>query len=162
MAWYVIHSKPKQETVARDNLLRQGYVAYCPQITLKRRLRGAWRALTEPLFPRYLFVQLVEGEDSFAPIRSTVGVGNLLRFGNKPAIISSHSIAEMQARENQEQPLSGDIVPWKKGDKVHIIDGALAGLNAVFQTPCDQQRVYVLLELLGKQNRIKIKSSCLA
>ena len=162
MAWYVIHSKPKQEAVARDNLLRQGYTAYCPQITLKRRRRGAWRALTEPLFPRYLFVQLVEGQDSFAPIRSTLGVSKLLCFGDKPATISSHGIAEMQAQEYQDQPPSDDTVPWKSGDNVQILDGALAGLYAVFHTQCDQQRVFVLLDLLGKQNRIKINTNCLA
>ena len=65
--WYVIQTKPRQESVAIENLERQGYAAYCPKMAQakRRRQRQRWQKVIEPLFPRYLFVQLAMGIDDF-------------------------------------------------------------------------------------------------
>lgn len=160
--WYVVQTKPRQELVAQENLERQGYTTYYPQITLKRRRRGTWHTVTEPLFPRYLFVQLTEGEDNFAPINSTLGVSNLLRFGDKPAQISSQAIKAIETTEKNLMPGAGETLPWKPGDKVQILDGPFSGLSGIFQKQSDQQRVFVLLELLGKENSVKLDANSLA
>lgn len=159
MAWYVIYTKPKQEVVAWENLERQGFPVYCPKITLKRRSSSGWKDVTEPLFPRYLFVQLTEGEDSFSPIRSTHGVSKMLRFGNRPAQISEQAIDAIKLQEQQLQQIDNESFPWNPGDKVEIMEGPFAGLIGIFQERSDQQRVYLLLDLLGKDNRIKISIS---
>lgn len=55
---YAVHAKPRQEGVANDNLERQGYVTYLPKILVRKRRRDKWVKLVEPLFPRYLFIQV--------------------------------------------------------------------------------------------------------
>ena len=45
-----------------------------------RRRKCAW--VEEPLFPRYLFVGATD-EQSWAPVRSTVGVASMVRFGGQ-------------------------------------------------------------------------------
>ena len=73
--WYLIATKPRQEAVALLNLERQGYRVQLPKVELRKRRRGKWQEVIEPLFPGYLFVALATGVDDTAPIRSTVGCG---------------------------------------------------------------------------------------
>jgi len=80
-AWYVVATRPRQESVARDHLTRQGYSVLLPEISLKKRRQSRWVVVIEPLFPGYLFVQLAFGQDDTAPIRSTRGCRDLVRFG---------------------------------------------------------------------------------
>jgi len=155
--WYVIHTKPRQESQALENLERQGYTTYCPQITISKRRRNAWHQVTEPLFPRYLFIELTEGEDDFGPIRSTLGVSNMLRFGGKPATISNDIIESLQQqeRDSAETPDTAEL-PVKPGDRVLVTDGPFAGLEGIFQNSSKDARVIILMELLGRENRVSV------
>jgi transcriptional antiterminator RfaH len=51
--WYVVYSKPKQERVALENLKQQGYDVYLPLMRNRRRQRGRYITLIEPMFPPY-------------------------------------------------------------------------------------------------------------
>ena len=154
--WYVIHTKPRQESLALENLERQGYTTYCPQITLSKRRRNAWHQVSEPLFPRYLFIELTEGEDDFGPIRSTLGVSNMLRFGGKPATISKDIIGMLQQQERDNAETPDPEIPVKPGDRVRVTDGPFAGLEGIFQNNSKDARVIILMELLGRENRVTV------
>ncbi len=84
-AWYLVYSKPQQERVALENLERQGFTAYLPLVRARRRRQTRVVHVIEPMFPRYLFVNLSDLTDDWGPIRSTIGVSNLVRFGNEAA-----------------------------------------------------------------------------
>jgi len=58
LSWYLIHSKPRQEQIALENLERQFYPCYLPIFRAEKIRRGELSVSEEPLFPRYLFVQL--------------------------------------------------------------------------------------------------------
>ena len=154
--WYVIHTKPRQESLALENLQRQGYTTYCPQITISKRRRNAWHQVTEPLFPRYLFIELTEGEDDFGPIRSTLGVSNMLRFGGKPATISEEIIQTLQQQERDNADAPDPELPVKPGDRVRVMDGPFAGLEGIFQNNSKDARVIILMELLGRENKVTV------
>jgi transcriptional antiterminator RfaH len=155
--WYVVQTKPRQESVAVENLERQGYATYCPQMAQAKRRRQRWQKVIEPLFPRYLFIRLAEGIDNFAPIRSTIGVLNMVRFGGQPAMIPQQVIDNIH---KQEQILLAEPVEhpnWQTGDRVQVIDGPFAGLNGIFQKLNSQERVIILLNLLGQENSVAVK-----
>lgn len=61
MDWYLVHTKPKQEKYALENLHRQGYQCYLPIIPSERLRQGLLTVEDEPLFPRYLFICLGQG-----------------------------------------------------------------------------------------------------
>jgi hypothetical protein len=42
-AWYLIHSKPRQEDTALANLERQGFEAYLPRVRATVRKAGRYR-----------------------------------------------------------------------------------------------------------------------
>ena len=81
MPWYVVHTKARQEQPACDNLARQGYNVYFPRFKVIKRIRGLQQAVLEPLFPRYVFLQPSSAAQSLAPVRSTLGVATMVRFG---------------------------------------------------------------------------------
>jgi len=154
--WYVVQTKPKKEPLAVENLERQGYTTYCPHIVQPKRRRQRWQQIIEPLFPRYLFVQLAAGLDDFAPIRSTLGVIGLVRFGAQPALIPETAIDTIRWQEQQLLQEADSTPAWQAGDAVEIATGPFAGLKGIFEKACGSERVMVLLDMLGRQNRITV------
>lgn len=157
--WYVVQTKPRQESVAVENLERQGYSTYCPRMIQAKRRRQRWQKVSEPLFPRYLFVQLAEGIDDFAPIRSTTGVLNMVRFGEKPATIPQQAINTIQHQEQIITSKASDMPNWQLGDSVQVVDGPFAGLKGIFQKKNTEERVIILLSILGRENLITVGSN---
>ena len=156
--WYVVQTKPRNESVAVENLERQGYTAYCPWITQRKRIRQRWKAVIEPLFPRYLFVRLREGVDDFAPIRSTIGVISLVRFAGQPATVPDQVIVHIQQQELTLASPEAQKPDWQPGTRLEVLDGPFAGLHGIFQKLQGEERVILLLELLGKQSRVAIST----
>ena len=144
--WYAVQSKPRQEDVADANLVRQGFHVYLPKVLVRRRKRDKWVKVVEPLFPRYLFVHLSDQTDNWGPIRSTIGVANLVRFGMRAAHVPNSLIAMMRERDQEGvQTLTApELAP---GDQVRIVEGVMAGYEAIFQAQTSKERVVLLLQL---------------
>tara|TARA_B100001059_G_scaffold207097_1_gene218365 strand:- start:226 stop:732 length:507 start_codon:yes stop_codon:yes gene_type:complete len=157
--WYVVATKVRDEAVAKANLKRQDYQVFLPTISLKKRRRGRWTPVTEPLFPGYLFVSLVLGADDPAPIRSTVGCIGLVRFGQTHTPVPSSLIAALQGAS--EDALDTPL-PLNQGDNVRLIAGPFAGIEAIFDMPRGEHRAQVLLELLGKVQRLTVNQDDLS
>jgi transcriptional antiterminator RfaH len=156
--WYLVHTKPRKENVAEENLKRQGWEVYLPRLLRKRRRRGVWTDVVEPLFPRYLFIRLELGVDNIGPIRSTTGVSGLVRFSEEPAVVPSDIIDALMRTSDPTSRLHRIDGPmFKPGDTVVIDQGPMADLRAVFVAATSQERVIVLLELLGRRNRVAVK-----
>jgi transcriptional antiterminator RfaH len=157
-AWYVVATKPRNEGVAKCNLERQGYRLFLPTINLKKRRRGQWTLVTEALFPGYLFVSLVIGTDDLAPIRSTVGCVGLVRIGHTYTPVPAELVADLAAAaESDDQPL----VPFQSGDAVRLMSGPFAGLEAVYEKAKGEERAQVLLEMLGRLQRLTVELDAL-
>ena len=155
--WYAIHTKSRQETLAAENLRRQAFEVFLPNIKQGHRYRGQWREKIEPLFPRYLFIRLNLGEENIAPIRSTHGVTKLVSFSGQPATVPDPII---DALTKASDPDTGLLHPEKDlfeaGAAVTIMDGPLHGLEAIFKVHDGEQRSIILLELLGMIQHISI------
>ena len=156
-AWYVVATKPRQEVVAQEHLQRQGYATLLPTLRLRKRQRGKWQEVTEPTFPGYVFVGLELGRDDMAPIRSTQGCRDLVRFGQQPAVVHEDIIRALQMG-NSAQGASADEIkdPFSPGDVVLIEDGPFQGLSAIYCMNKGADRVQVLITLLGRAQHLNI------
>ncbi len=155
--WYAVYTKPNGESIAEVNLERQGFVVYLPRLKQARRRRGRWVGVVEPLFPRYLFVRLEMQRDNIAPIRSTKGVTGLVRFGLEPAPVPEGFVESLQAAADEDTGCQViDCTMFKKGDEVRILNGPFAGYNAVFQSANGEERVIILLNLMGRENAVTV------
>lgn len=149
MSWYLIHSKPRQEHIALENLERQLYPCYLPLFRVEKIRRGEVSVSQEPLFPRYLFVQLDTDSQSrsWAPIHSTRGVARLVRFGSEPARVSEELVAQLREGEARSASVQRLFEP---GQAVRIACGPFAGVEGIFQLADGQRRAMVLIEMLSR------------
>jgi transcriptional antiterminator RfaH len=151
LRWYLIHTKPAGETLARCNLQRQGYEVYYPRALQVVRSRGRWQDRVVALFPRYLFLGLREGYQALAPVRSTLGVANVVRFGSEYTVVPELVISQLQSRADPVSGLHriGDDLRLTRGTAVRIAHGPFEGLEGVFEREAGSERVIVLLKLLS-------------
>jgi len=158
--WYLLHSRPRQEEIAAEHLQRQGYGVYLPRLRLPRLRRSRWCESIEPLFARYLFVGVVTGEQALSPILSTRGVGRLVRFGVRYQPVPSALLASLRAHEGDDGIHVLQSAGLQPGDRVRIIAGPFAGLDAIFQSEQGADRVRVLLELIGTTAGATLPAGC--
>ena len=150
--WFLLQSKPKQESVAYQNLCNQAYEAFLPTIAVEKIHRGVRKIKIEPLFNRYLFVRLdPEGSQSWAPLQSTIGVSHLVRFGSHYAKLADELVHALKYKI-QNHPVLGHFIP---GDRVIITRGPFAGIEAAFNSYDGNHRALVLLNWLGSSMRVK-------
>lgn len=161
MYWYLVHTKPRQEVRALENLQQQGYECFLPTVPSERLRRGLLNVSDEPLFPRYLFIRL--GQDnsarSWAPIRSTKGVSRLVSFGVEPARVDDGLVELLRAQEVSAQ--AEPVRLFKSGERVRLTEAPFAGIEGIYQIASGERRVIVLIELLSKQVRVQVAPASL-
>ena len=160
-AWFLVRSKPRQESVALTHLARQGYESYLPLFATEKLVRRKSTVVQEPMFARYLFVRLdtTGNGQSWSPIRSTVGVSELVSFGSRPARVDDALITTLREREIAQQ--ASPTTLFAHGDSVRITEGAFAGLEAIYQMNDAEGRAMVLLDLLSKPVAMTIDAASL-
>lgn len=154
--WFAVFSKPRREMEATEQLERQGFSTFLPQVRVRRRLRGQWRAVIEPMFPRYLFLQAIPGLDDLRPIRSTYGVVGLVRFGGEPHPVSEALIVELQRLCAMDDGVLNLPEPLVPGSRVRILEGPFAGYEATLLSQHGNNRARVLLQLLGQGHAVQV------
>ena len=158
-SWYLIYCKPRGEELAQEHLERQDYEIYLPFILARIKRRGRVTKEIQPMFPRYLFIRLSDKTDDWGPIRSTIGVSNLVKFGMKPARIPEDLITKL--KENEENKGFRDIPSEKlnPGDNVLIAEGPFEGYEATLFSQNSETRVNVLLKIAEKFIKIQLDQS---
>ena len=154
--WYLIHTKPRQERRALENLERQGYPCYLPMFPVQKIRRRKLTTVDESLFPRYLFIQLDIGPQGldWGPIRSTMGVSRLVRFGVEAAKVDQRIIDFL--REHESTFRGAPAEHFTPGERLSVVDGPFAGLEAVFQITDGEKRVIVLIEMLSRPVQVAV------
>lgn len=162
-AWYVIHTHPNGERRALAHIIRQGFEAYLPRYLKRRRHARKTDTVRSPLFPRYLFVHMDPETCRWRALRSTVGVSNLVCVGDRPAPVPPGVVDEIRTQEDERgNVMLVNRAPLRPGDRVRVTAGAMADHIGIFEAPSDSQRVFLLLELLGRQVRVKMPTAALA
>jgi transcriptional antiterminator RfaH len=147
--WYLLKIKPRQERIAIQNLENQNYDVYCPWATINKK--------NVVLFPGYLFISLDEGSENWAPIRSTKGVLNFVRFGLSYAKLSDKLIDFIKENEFKTAEMIKNLNAFNPGDKVQITEGIFKNCVAIFKSSRSEDRIILLMNLLGQQQTINMK-----
>ena len=127
---------------------------YQPLLREQRRSRhGRKIIVTPPLFPGYLFLWVVSG---WWDARWSPGVVRLIMDGLQPARVSDQIIAEIRSRERGgfvELPKARGLAP---GMRVRVVSGPLSEQIGMLALLRAHERVVVLLNLLGGQQRVEL------
>ena len=163
LQWFAVHTLPQSEQRAALHLRNQGFDTYLP--CYRKRVRHARQVKdrARPLFPRYLFLAMDLAAARWRAIRSTIGVAELVTTGDRPAPVPQRVIDEIRAREGEDGLV---ILPQRPafgaGERVAIQEGALTGQTGIFECMTDFDRVVVLLDLLGRQVKVRLPAEAIA
>ena len=161
--WYVLNTHVHAETKAAFHIRRQGFECYLPRYM--KRCRHARRIdhVPTPMFPRYLFARFDADNDQWRSLRSTIGVVSLIFQGERPAPLSEEAITEIQSREDERGMVALSAKrDFVSGDKVRIIEGALSEHVGLFDCADARRRVFVLLDLLGREVKVRLPMEAIA
>lgn len=156
--WVLGQYKPHCGLVAIRNLRRQGFHTFFPMHEETRRSNGKFSTNLTPLFPGYLFISTGNEKAAWRAINSTYGINRLIGFGNKPACVPSEVIDQLMLRCDD----NGHFQPvdqLNKGDKVRVTMGPFSQLVATIEELTSDQRVWILLDLLGRCTRTAVNIS---
>jgi transcriptional antiterminator RfaH len=159
MYWCCAQVEPRRERLASYTLGLAGYEIYQPLLREQRRSRHGRRiTVTPPLFPGYLFVWVVRG---WWDARWSPGVVRLIMDGLVPARVPERVITEIRSRERAgliELPKKLRLTP---GMRVKVLQGPLQDQIGLLAALRPHERVLVLLQLLGGQQRVELAQSAI-
>jgi transcriptional antiterminator RfaH len=152
VGWYCLRTHRKQEHVAAAHVRILGDVeVFCPRIKFRKPTKGGYIWVTEALFPGYFFARFSLRE-MLPLVRSAHGVTNVVRFGEWYPEIADSIIEELRV-ETEDRVVGESVPPLAAGDRVRLVGGALAGLEAVvIHVLPGNERVRLLLDFLGGDN----------
>ena len=155
--WFAVYTKPRQEEIARENLVRQGFRCFLPMAVNPYQRRSKRTPRIEPLFPRYLFLNAIPDQQSLGSVRSTVGVSTLVRFGMHLVQVPDNIIGAIENRCDAETGLVMlKPVPVEVGDKVMVFDGPFAGIEGIFRARKGRDRALLLMSMLGTETTVEV------
>lgn len=158
--WYVIYTRPREETIAEENLIRQGFQTYWPRYRRRSSHARKVQEVAASLFPRYLFARFSLKDAGWRVIRSTRGVAGLVSQGFDPTPIPAHFIEDIRSREDEGGfVVLGRQIEFQKGQKIQLAADAFKGLEIIFEAQKDSERVVALLGLLGREFKVSIPVS---
>lgn len=153
--WYLIKFKPNSHRVAEHHLRRQGFETFLPMQQITRRNLSRFVSDLKPLFPGYMFVKIDTDEAPWRVINNTIGVSRLVCLEGKPKPLPLQIILGLKHRCDS----SGILLPpisLNEGDSVEMLTGPFASFMATVDTIDPEQRIWVLMDFMGRKTRLEV------
>ena len=149
--WLVALYKTNEVKRVKSNLVNQKFDFYLPKITIKKINSYSKE---EILFPGYIFVNIAL--KNYSALKYTIGIKNIIKFGDNISCISSEEIKSMQMVEETSKidPIALQI---RIGQDALITKGSLKGSMVKICSLPSNERVGVLLNFLGSIRRVNIQ-----
>jgi transcriptional antiterminator RfaH len=155
--WYVASTHPHAESRALWHLTNQGFGAYLPRYLKRRTHARRTEMVSAPLFPGYLFVDMDVAATRWRAIRSTVGIRHLICRGDAPVPVPKGVVEDIRARESQDGVVPvPEPPPFARGEAVEVREGPFRDQVGFFECVNDEERIVILLSMLGRQLRIPL------
>ena len=158
--WFILQLKANSHHQAAKNLKQQGFDTFLPLHDATSRKASRFISNSQPLFPGYMFVKFDKTESGWQKINNTFGVSRLITFNSILKSIPNSFITNLMKRYD----LSGNLLPmekFKNGDQVKVLKGPFANFIATVETYENDQRIWILMDLMGRKARIQSPSNAL-
>jgi transcription antitermination factor NusG len=151
--WLVASYKINEVRRLESNLSNQKFDFYLPKITIKKINTTS---KVEVLFPGYIFVNT--SLENYSALKYTIGIKNIIKFGDNISRLSSDEIEVMQMAEETSKidPVASQI---EIGQEAMISKGSLKGSMVKICSFPSKQRVGILLTFLGSVRRVTISEN---
>ena len=158
--WFILQFKSNSHHQAARNLNRQGFETFLPLHDATSRKLSRFINTSKPLFPGYMFIKFDRAESDWHKVNNTYGVSRLLTFNSILKPIPTKFVDSLMKRYDS----SGKLIPIEKlknGDQVMVLKGPFANFIATVEKYEDDQRILVLMYLMGRKTKIHTSSDAL-
>lgn len=159
-SWFLAQFKPNCHQIAVRNLAQQGYPVFLPYEDVTRRSGTKFVTRRQPLFAGYLFVAFDPALGGWRSINATSGISRLVSFGTYPAPVPLDLICGLILRCDAD----GKLLPphqLNPGDRVRLTAGPMADFAATIEATSPDQRVWVLIDIMGRTARLAVPAEAL-
>ena len=157
-AWFLAQLKPNSAAIAQAHLERQGIASFFPTEMRTSRRAGRFDTRRCPLFPGYLFLSFDPGEGLWRKINATRGITRLVSFGGVPRPVPSEVIAQIADRCDAAHCIQAqrEIL---EGEEVRVASGPFVDFVAKIERIDPDQRVWLLMDMMGAATRVAVPAS---
>jgi transcriptional antiterminator RfaH len=155
--WFILQFKSNSYHQATKNLNQQGFETFLPLHDTTSRKLSRFINTSKPLFPGYMFIRFDRTESDWHKINNTYGVSRLITFNSILKPIPTRFVDNLMKRYD----LSGKLLPMqklKKGDQVMVLKGPFANFIATVEKYEDDQRMWILMDLMSRKTKIQTSS----
>jgi len=156
--WYAVYVRYQHERSVWDFFRTAGIETFLPLRHKLIQRNNRFRMTELPMFEGYLFVRISYREHRF--IISHPSVIRLVSTDGKPSRIPDHQIDIIKKVTDLQLQAEPATCTFRKGDKVVITRGPLAGCNGLVKDATDKNRVILLLGQIGCSLSIDLRSAC--
>src|SRR5256886_16961198 len=136
--WYVIHTYSGYENKVKTNLehritsMDMGDKIYQVLVPTEEEIEiknGKRHPVERKVFPGYVLVEMIMGDDSWYVVRNTPGVTSFVGSGNKPTPLTDGEVRAILRQIKLDAPKYK--VAFTKGEAVRVTDGPFTDLHGV-------------------------------
>lgn len=142
--WYAVHTRPRWEKKVAGLLQDRGIDNYCPLNKVMRQWSDRKKAVLEPLFKGYVFVQV--DEKAKWDLLQVNGIVNYVHWLGRPARIRDTEIDTIRRFLHEFEDIEVTETSLQVNSTVQVKQGVLMNYKGI------------VLELQGNRARVRIES----
>lgn len=163
-AWYVVHCYSGYENKVRHNLEQrietmgmkdQIFDVVVPTEEEIEVKEGKRRTVERRVFPGYILVNMIMGEEPWYVVRNTPGVTSFVGQGNDPLPLRPEEVSQIIKRMEADAPRIK--VTFRSGERVRIIDGPFNDFRGtVSEIDMERAKVRVMVNFFGRETPVEL------
>jgi len=154
--WFVAHTKPRREKKLVEYCQRHGIAATLPCYNSAHKYRGKTVVFQKPLFPGYVFLQLVS--DQKDSVRQSDHVANLLDVFDQETFYQQLKDILLALDTDLDVRLAPAI---GEGMRVRIRSGPLQGMEGWVEQRYGMTTVLLRLDFINQAAAVKVAADML-
>ena len=153
LAWFVAHTRPRREKKLKQFCEREGFSVTLPFYRSVHKYRGKKVVFEKPLFPGYVFLQLLPTQRQ--SVLQSDHVANLLVVHDQTLFIQQLGEILKALESNLEIYLAPEI---GTGMRVKIKSGPLRGQEGWVEQRYGMTTVLLRLDFIGQAAAVKLQA----
>lgn len=162
--WYVVHCysgyenkvrhnlEQRIESMGMKNLIFDVVVPTEEEIEVKE---GKRRTVERRVFPGYILINMILGEESWYVVRNTPGVTSFVGMGEEPTPLRPEEVSQIIKRMESDAPRIK--VTFKQGERVRIVDGPFNDFRGtVNEIDMERAKVRVMVNFFGRETPVEL------
>jgi transcription termination/antitermination protein NusG len=155
-SWYAVHTRSRHEKLVAFHLLQRGVERYLPTVIETHRWSDRRQKVELPLFPGYVFVQIVPTNETRVEVLRTPGVVAFVGNGPEGTAIPAGEIEAV--RTLIEKQLNWLPHPFlREGQRVRIRGGSLDGVEGIFLKRNGQETLLISVAAIQRSLSISVQ-----